>query len=664
MAPALKVLLDQAKYWQARNRLDLAQHALDRALRLDPRNPAALAMLAQVQAAHDDWAAARTDDGSQPAKHPDDNARAVTAIAPLKLVPVGNASSTQEENTPSYADRPAYKHGVSAPAAGADDPPVRTAVLRQPNSAREPHITAAVGLAMLRRNPSNLDARRAAVEGAIKDGDWLRADAITREGVRLAPNDPRAWLILAELHRARGDDVRAMSDLKTAEDLRRQQRGSDQPSTSPDDAAIYEVVSIEPSVAPVSSNPFRTNTPPIAETMTAQVMPTRSMNLPGTLPSDQMSAQIDAQIAALHNEMAPKFMLGAGLVVRTGTAGLSKLNEETIPLEAVFAPGVGQLTFRATPTFLSAGQLGSSTTSLRQFGSGALGNGTVPPSQNAAGFGLGLEYALKWFKADIGTSPLGFPEQNVIGGIELSPALNDNLRLRVVGERRPVTDSVLAYAGTKDPSSGTTWGGVTRTRGHGQLEVSAGLANLYAGGGYSSLDGSGVAQNQEIEAGAGGSYPIWRNSTDELRMGLDLVYFAYNKNLSGFTLGQGGYFSPQSFFASLIPITYGQKLDDLTWLIGGSVGYQTYSQHSSAVFPNNPGLQNALNAKAATDSTIATSYPGTNGTGIAGGARGELEYRVNHSLWLGGRASFQHVGDWSELQAMLYLRYIFNYGAF
>src|SRR5208282_2300213 len=155
------------------------------------------------------------------------------------------------------------------------------------------------------------------------------------------------------------------------------------------------------------------------------------------------------------------------------------------------------------------------------------------------------------------------------------------------------------------------------------------------------LDGENVASNQEYEFGAGGSYPIWRGHNDEVRLGLDIVYFGYNKNLDFFTLGQGGYFSPQSYFATLFPIKFTAKTDALTWLIGGSLGYQTYNENSSLIFPNNPALQSALMAAAAAVSTpLATSFPGQTASGVVGGAEGSVEYRVNDSFVLGGQASY------------------------
>ena len=189
-------------------------------------------------------------------------------------------------------------------------------------------------------------------------------------------------------------------------------------------------------------------------------------------------------------------------------------------------------------------------------------------------------------------------------------------------------------------------------------------ANFYVGGGYASLKGLNVESNTEYQMGAGGTYPVWRGpSGDEVRIGLDLVYFAYDKNLRFFTLGQGGYFSPQSYFATLLPVRYISKGDSLDWSIGGSVGYQVYNESASPVFPNNPGLQNQLLVTAANTPGLLTSYPSRSASGVVGGAEGSLDYRVSDNFRIGGRASYQHAGNWSETIATFFARYIFNGGS-
>ena len=541
----------------------------------------------------------------------------------------------------------AYDRLAPALARAPDDPDLNLALGRLYETAREPKQALAIAMGLLRRDPSNLEARRAAVTAAIQLAQWQQAEALVREGLALAPNDPLAYVISADLARARGDNGRAIADLRMAQDLRRQQLGLDR-------AGGVQTASLDPALVPGNGNPFRHDQP---VPMDAAAFPAASE------VQDPLSRDIDKQLAALREDVAPKLQVGGGLRARSGTSGLDQLLEGTVPIEATFSPGgVGTLKLVATPTFLSSGQLTGGTLTQNQFGTAALHGAAavLPNTQTAQGVGLNVGYAVSWLAADIGSTPLGFQQENIVGGLTAAPQLTDNLRLRVTADRRAVTDSVLSYAGTRDPNSGTEWGGVVRSRGHAQLELTAGLANFYAGGGYAVLTGQNVERNTEVEAGAGMNYPVYRTLTDEIKLGLDLVYFGYANNLRYFTLGQGGYFSPQSYFAALFPVQYKYTSERLTWGVGGSVGFQSYNEHSSPVFPNNAYLQNQLVSQAAYTPGLVTMYPSSNSTGIVGGANAQFEYKLDSGLRLGGRATYQRAGDWNEIMAMLYARYVFS----
>ncbi len=544
-----------------------------------------------------------------------------------------------------------------------DNPDLAMAVARLYARADAPRKAMAINQDLLSRNPDNLDARRGALDAAIQSHDWVLAERLVHDGIELAPDDPRVWMMSAALHRARGNNRAALADLRRALDLRQQAVGADQPRMRrTSDAGGATSVSVyqtaagqDDALVQPGGNPFRRS----GGSDSTSVASVGAANV----PADPMSADISRQIASVQEDLAPKLTVGPEFRSRTGTSGLDSLTEVSTSMELLASPfGRGQLSVQATPTFLNSGNVPSDANSQMLFGTGALGGHVAPGSQHAEGVGISVGYKIGWLQADVGSSPLGFLEQNVLGGVELSPEIADGVRLRVVGERRAVTDSVLSYAGTKDPATGTQWGGVTRTRGHAQIEFSAGKANFYAGGGYSSLTGVNVASNQEYEFGAGGSYSVWRSGSDEVRVGLDLVDFGYQKNLRHFTLGQGGYFSPQSYFAALVPVRYTGKTEEWTWSLGGAVGYQTYNEHNSNVFPNNNGLQLALDAAATGNPTINIVYPGQDASGIVGNATGSAEYIVDPNFRLGGRASYQHAGNWSEAIGMLYARYIFNGG--
>ena len=385
---------------------------------------------------------------------------------------------------------------------------------------------------------------------------------------------------------------------------------------------------------------------------------------PGGASPDGLTAQIDQGIQQVKQEVAPHFDASLYLRGRTGTDGFEKLLEMGAPLEASYSPGgYGRLKVVVTPTYLYSGK-SNDTFNQGRFGTNALGAFGPPAApvqtQSAAGAGLDVGYAYDILTADIGATPLGFREQNVIGGIQLSPKLTDTATLQLLVERRVVTDSVLAYAGEKDSRTGENWGGVTRSRGHVQLDGTFGLTQYFVGGGGGYLAGDKVASNTEFDAALGATYPVWRNTTQELRMGAEVFYFSYDKNLSGFSLGQGGYFSPQQFYAILLPVTWRDQITpDLRVQLGGSVGYQSYHSNSSDVFPNDAALQAQLVSLAAATGAN-TTVAGTRGSGVAGGINGELDYRIRPNLHIGARAGFDHSGVFSEGTGLVYARYVYD----
>jgi tetratricopeptide (TPR) repeat protein len=86
----------------------------------------------------------------------------------------------------------------------------------------------AIDEAVLRREPSNADVRRAVVDNAIARGELSRADGIVTQALRDAPKDYRTYLMAADLDQARGYAGRALKDLQTARQLRQQQIATQQ----------------------------------------------------------------------------------------------------------------------------------------------------------------------------------------------------------------------------------------------------------------------------------------------------------------------------------------------------------------------------------------------------------------------------------------------------
>ena len=396
----------------------------------------------------------------------------------------------------------------------------------------------------------------------------------------------------------------------------------------------------------------------------------------GTTAPDAVTQEIDRGIVELRDSIAPTMQAGFSFRNRSGDSGLDKLTEVGVPLEATYSPsGAGTLKVNVTPTVLTGGTVSMTGTNIQRFGTSALYitpavqgppyvaasyYGATPKSQTAQGVAFSASLAGRWASGDIGTTPVGFKIQNLVGGVEFNPQVTDHLRLRVGVERRAMTDSILSYAGTVDTNSGKTWGGAVRTRVHGALEFTAGPADFYLNAGGGSVTGTNMSSNTETDIGAGASYPIFKDGDDEVRVGVDLSYINYSKNLSYFTYGQGGYFSPQNFVAAMIPVTYRSKIDaDTSYEIGISVGEQSFTSNQSNFFPNNPTLQAQLNATKAY-AGFSNFYPSKSSSGIAGQIHGKFDYRVSPSLYLGGGFTYQNIGEFNEASGMLFAKYVFN----
>jgi cellulose synthase operon protein C len=507
-----------------------------------------------------------------------------------------------------------------------DNPDVQLALARLYQGANRPADATRIAEAVLTRDPHNVDARQVAVEAAIAAGDLRRAQTLADEGAALSPGDSRATLLEARVARALGDNSRARTLLAEAAAQRQEELGLTPGTTNP--TGVTDL-----------PNPFSASGGPA---------PTAG----AALPVDPVARQIAQEQAALFADTATRLSGGITLRGRSGTPGLDRLSDVSAPLVASVAPDAidGRITARVTPVLLNNGTL-SGTENILHFGSNA-GAGTLalPTTKTATGAALDVSYQRgSLFNADIGTSPLGFPVSTILGGIEIAPKLTDQITLRLRGERRIVTDSLLSYAGEHDPVTGITWGGVTRSGGHAQLE--AGIGNggyAYAGGGYDILTGQNVAENNEVEGGAGFGYPLYKEGDSTLLAGLDLIYFAYANNQRGFTVGQGGYFSPQNFAEIALPLDFRSTWGKLTYHLRGTLGYNTFREDASPLFPLDPALQAAADAAAMVNPEVPSHDLAQDKSGVVGGIRIDLRYPLTDALAIAGGLAFDQAPQWEE----------------
>ncbi len=211
----------------------------------------------------------------------------------------------------------------------------------------------------------------------------------------------------------------------------------------------------------------------------------------------------------------------------------------------------------------------------------------------------------------------------------------------------PVRESVLAWAGMADPHGGPAWGGVRR------LGVEA--RALYLGSApYSAglqvraerLVGTRVAANERraIDASLGRDLGLPGFAYSSL--GFAAGHDAYEKNLSHYTLGHGGYFSPQSYRKAGLAFDFMTE-EGKAWLVRGRASAaRTWKREDAAPYlPLESG---------------ARAYDGSRSRGheasVRLGAVAQLSPRIQAGFAFGRGVSPQ----WSEKFAFLEVRVLFE----
>lgn len=408
-----------------------------------------------------------------------------------------------------------------------------------------------------------------------------------------------------------------------------------------------------------------------------QAPPANPNNANGPVPpQDSLQLDIERSITQIEAESSP--VLEGGFVYRGrfGTAGLSQMNELASPVDGTFSPWMtGKMTLSVSPVWLDSGSVGAS--SLPLFGANQLisvagATPVTPREQSAFGALASLAYAYGPYSAKIGESAWGFPVTNLTGDVAYNPKfLGGQLSVKLEGFREPVTDSLLSYAGTRANltavnaltgnafGNNSVWGGVTKTGIQGSIfydDNDIGAFGIVSGG---FLQGTNVAQNSTINAIIGGYFRPWRTDTQAIRVGVNLNYFGYDKNLSFYSFGQGGYFSPQNYVALTFPVEYQGRVDRWSWLAAVGLGIQHFNADSTPFFPNNPAAQAVLETVEGSTSDSNVRYPGTHSTGLAADLRGQVEYAVSKDLAVGASAQYDNGNSYNEGIFKLYFRKTF-----
>jgi len=362
---------------------------------------------------------------------------------------------------------------------------------------------------------------------------------------------------------------------------------------------------------------------------------------------------------------------------RSGTPGLDRLFDLEAPVEfsAVMGRSV-RLTVIPTPVYLESGTLNTTTfaayapSSVPYLGTLPASAVTPPPQQLANGIGGELQLTTRNLGLAAGYTPYEFLVHNITGRFRWRPFGG---HFTLFADRSPVKDTQLSYAGLRDPGTisptyaGTIWGGVISTTGGVRVDVGSGGNGLYLSGDGGILRGDHVLNNTRVEGAMGGYFRVksWPEY-GSLTLGGSLFGMHYAYNELGLTYGQGGYFSPNSYFLVSMPVTFnGHYGSNFHYLIAGAIGVQTFQEDTAPFFPLDPGIQASVQSSLGCTLTQLAAhscgeYPVSGNTGFNYGVNAEVSYRVGEHWYTGGFVSGNNTNNYNTISGGFFFRYVFR----
>lgn len=346
---------------------------------------------------------------------------------------------------------------------------------------------------------------------------------------------------------------------------------------------------------------------------------------------------------------------------RSGATGTSHYRSVELPLEYRQPWREGSRLFmQAIAVDTGAGTLDlADTAAASRFGSVLLCQtlcsvGGV--AQHASGLTLAAGIERGDLRADIGTTPVGFPIQNIVGGI-LKKGDLAKFSYSVDVSRRAVTGSVLSYAGARDPRTGERWGGVLANGVRfGLSRDDGGAFGAWSGLGLHRLTGRNVQANDRVQLMGGGYWRLINDDDRILTVGANAMAWRFSENAGEYTFGHGGYYSPQRFNSLALPVTFGQRTARLSYTVRAALSVSRSATAEAAYYPTRPDLQAQAEALSPANFTDPR-YTASTGRGVGRSLAAALEYQVNPKLFLGGWFEIDRSTDYAPNRVLFYFRY-------
>lgn len=340
----------------------------------------------------------------------------------------------------------------------------------------------------------------------------------------------------------------------------------------------------------------------------------------------------------------------------SGTGGYSDLKAHTTMLHVDAPYSDGRMFFRTDMVNVNVGSFSDDANGQydNNWGTCTLSDCSGSRSQSDRGASVAVGWANDTWSWDIGTTPMGFNVVDVVGGVSYSNDIGP-LGYTLNAHRRPISSSLLAFGGQKDAPSNTnkTWGGVRADGGGVSLSYDKGEANgVWASLTGDQLTGQNVEDNWRVRWMTGYYYKIINENNRRVTIGLNNMIWHYDKDLSGYSLGQGGYYSPQEYLSFSVPVMWRQRTEHWSWELGGSV---SWSHSRTKTMPRYPLIN--LIPEDFQDEARTQTNDGGSSQGFGYTARALIERRVTSNWFIGTAIDIQEAKDYTPSHFLLYARY-------
>lgn len=402
-----------------------------------------------------------------------------------------------------------------------------------------------------------------------------------------------------------------------------------------------------------------------------------------TVGDDWLRSSLRSDVATLYQQQNPTLTVLQDSGRRSdGTPGISRLARDTriAHLDLPVAGGLGWARIEQVRLDARSFEVDANGFHAEDFGSCDLdvqladGSTLSAPGcsnrlrqrvNSGAGLAVGWRTVDDRWNFDLGHTPSGYAVGNWLGGVTYNGDLGP-LGWGATASRRPMTNSLLSQAGAVDPRTGITWGGVVADGVTFSLGYDQGGRNgVWSNWSWHRLTGRNVQDNTRARAMGGWYYKLVQKPDMRLDVGASAMYWRYARDVGGYTLGQGGYYSPQRYASVSLPASFAWRSDNWSVRVDGSVSLSSARTASTRRYPLSPLLQRALASLEAGQDVVGLD-PGTafttasSSTGTGYRLYTAVERRLGDHLVLGAAGTLQRSRDFSPSTFQLYLRYALN----